>query len=200
MHRFLSMIIRFVISIKLKGKYTSNGRVHFGRLSDIALVDGSTHQDVVFGSGVRMFGTIVSQCNGRVVLGDNVQVGFNSVLGAVESIVVGKDALISHDVTIVDNNNHPVNPLDRRILISSEWGSPLRRWRYSAHKPIVIGQNVWIGEYARICKGVIIGDNAVVGANAVVTKDVPVNSIVVGNPARIVNTDVFKAPRLMEGV
>lgn len=50
--------------------------------------------------------------------------------------------------------------------------------------PIVLGDNVWIGDSAFVCKGVRIGDNSIVGAYAVVTRDVPANTIVAGNPAK----------------
>ena len=53
-------------------------------------------------------------------------------------------------------------------------------------RPIVVGNNVWIGGGATILAGVKIGPNAVVGAGAVVTKDVPANTLVVGNPARVI--------------
>jgi acetyltransferase-like isoleucine patch superfamily enzyme len=49
---------------------------------------------------------------------------------------------------------------------------------------ITLGENVWIGDSALVCKGVTLGDNAIVGAGAVVTRDVPANTIVAGNPAR----------------
>jgi acetyltransferase-like isoleucine patch superfamily enzyme len=49
---------------------------------------------------------------------------------------------------------------------------------------IVLGDNVWIGDSALVCKGVTIGDNSIVGAGAVVTRDVPANTVVAGNPAR----------------
>lgn len=52
--------------------------------------------------------------------------------------------------------------------------------------PIRLEKNVWIGDSALITKGVTIGENSVVGAYSVVTKDVPANSIVVGNPARVI--------------
>ena len=52
---------------------------------------------------------------------------------------------------------------------------------------MVIGKNVWIGDKATILPGVVVGDGAIIGANAVVTKNVPANSVVVGNPARVVN-------------
>lgn len=52
--------------------------------------------------------------------------------------------------------------------------------------PIRLGQNVWIGDSAIVCKGVNIGDNSIIGTGAVVTHDVPANSVAVGNPARVV--------------
>lgn len=52
--------------------------------------------------------------------------------------------------------------------------------------PIKLGNNVWIGDSALVTKGVQIGDNSVVGAYSVVTKDVPANTIVAGNPARVI--------------
>ncbi|QMU66299.1 MAG: acyltransferase [Flavobacteriaceae bacterium] len=53
-------------------------------------------------------------------------------------------------------------------------------------KPIRIGNNVWIGANATILPEVTIGDNVVIGANSVVTKDVPLNTIAVGNPCKVV--------------
>jgi serine acetyltransferase len=51
--------------------------------------------------------------------------------------------------------------------------------------PVVIGNNVWIGDSAIVCKGVHIGDNSIIGAGAVVVKDIPANVIAAGNPAVI---------------
>jgi maltose O-acetyltransferase len=53
-------------------------------------------------------------------------------------------------------------------------------------KPIAIDDNVWIGGSAILMPGVKVGRNAVVGAGAVVTKDVPPNTVVAGNPARVI--------------
>ena len=50
--------------------------------------------------------------------------------------------------------------------------------------PIVLGDNVWLGEGVKVCKGVTIGDNSVIGAGSVVTSDIPANVIAAGNPAR----------------
>ena len=72
-------------------------------------------------------------------------------------------------------------------LSDSDWHD-LQHRIYAPGKtaPITLEDNVWIGDSALVAKGVRVGENSVVGAWSVVTKDVPPNSIVAGNPARIV--------------
>ena len=82
-------------------------------------------------------------------------------------------------MTITDNS-HGDTSIDIRSY------PPISRPLVSKGK-VVIGENVWIGDKATILPGVSIGDGAVIGANAVVTKDVPPYSVVVGNPAKIIN-------------
>jgi maltose O-acetyltransferase len=53
-------------------------------------------------------------------------------------------------------------------------------------KPVVIEDNVWLGGSAILLPGVRVGRNAVVGAGAVVTQSVPANTVVAGNPARVI--------------
>lgn len=55
-------------------------------------------------------------------------------------------------------------------------------------KPIVVGNNVYIGNNVIILPGVTIGNNVVIGAGAVVSKDIPDNSVAVGVPARVIKT------------
>ncbi len=71
----------------------------------------------------------------------------------------------------------------------SSWSScrsnPRERRNGIVKRPIVIGNNVWIGAAATILPGVTIGDNAVVAAGAVVSRDVPASTIAAGVPARV---------------
>ncbi|WP_414826811.1 DapH/DapD/GlmU-related protein [Bacillus velezensis] len=52
--------------------------------------------------------------------------------------------------------------------------------------PITIGSNVWIGGSCVILAGVTIGENSVIAAGTVVTKDVPPNSVMAGNPGKVI--------------
>ncbi len=112
-----------------------------------------------------------------------VDYGFNISIGAgtfinyglvaldVAAITIGRDVQIGPNVQLL-TPTHPVDPA-------------LRRAKFEAAEPIVIGDNVWLGGGALILPGVTIGENCVVGAGAVVTRDVPANVVVAGNPARI---------------
>jgi acetyltransferase-like isoleucine patch superfamily enzyme len=66
---------------------------------------------------------------------------------------------------------------------------------------IRLENNVWIGDSALVCKGVRVGENSIVGAGSVVTKDVPANSVVAGNPARVVKElDISQGFRTREAL
>ncbi len=55
-------------------------------------------------------------------------------------------------------------------------------------KPIVLGDNVYVGNNVIILPGVTIGSNVVIGAGAIVSRDIPDNSVAVGVPARVIKT------------
>lgn len=61
---------------------------------------------------------------------------------------------------------------------------PVDRHKTGFAKPIIIGNNVWIGGHSVIIGGVEIGDNSIIASGSVVTKDVPENTIFAGNPAK----------------
>jgi acetyltransferase-like isoleucine patch superfamily enzyme len=161
----------------------------------VLIEDGSQKSDIVLGNYVWLFGCIIkSQNKGKVTIGNYTRIGDKTKILCVNSIVIGDYCAIANNVVITDSNVHPTNPEFRLFKRSNleQYGTHL--WKYSDNMPVKIGNNVWIGDNARISKGVTIGDNAVIAASAIVTKDVPTNSIAAGNPAKIVKTDIDKIP------
>lgn len=72
-------------------------------------------------------------------------------------------------------------------LTDADWHDVYDRTRMiGAHGPVVLEDNVWVGDGAIVCKGVTIGANSVIGAGSVVTRDVPANVVAAGNPAAVV--------------
>lgn len=75
-----------------------------------------------------------------------------------------------------------------RVTLMAHDASTKKSMGYTKIGKIHIGDNVFIGANATVLPGVCIGNNSVVGANSVVTKSVPENTVVAGNPARVVCT------------
>lgn len=103
----------------------------------------------------------------KVTIGKNVFINHNIICMARGSIVIEDDVMIGPGVSLL-TANHDFD--DHRVLLCS---------------PIHIKKNAWIGSRAILLPGVTIGENAVVAAGAVVTKDVEANTVVGGNPAKV---------------
>lgn len=167
------------------------GKSHGFRVnSRVKIAWGSTKDDVILHDHSELFGIIYSFNHGKVVMHEWSKLGPNSVISCANHIEIGRDTAIAFGVTIIDHNNHPINPSDRRYMRHTPHRSIERTPIYAAQKPIIIGENVWIGSNVRIQKGVTIGDNAIIASNSVVTHDVPANAIAAGNPARIVKEKI----------
>ena len=200
MMSFFTSFIRKRNFLKLQ-KQILNSITHFGSKLEIkpgtriVLMEGSTKEDVIIHENVMLLEcSLYSSHHGRIELGNNVKLGKGSKILCVNNVRIGDNTAIATDVTIVDNNNHPINPEFRAFMRTTPHNSDARSWIHSDNKPIIIGDNCWIGANVRIQKGVTIGDNAVIAACSVVTKDVPANSIAAGNPAKIVKTDIDQIP------
>lgn len=142
--------------------------------------------NITLGDHCRVYGTLESQGSGKIRIGNNCCIYNDSIIGSVDSITIGDCVMISNRVHIYDNNNHPTSPAVRREMCMGDFDGELWRWAHADHAPIVIEDDVWIGEYAAVLKGVTIGKGSIVASHAVVTKDVPPYTIVAGNPARVV--------------
>lgn len=116
--------------------------------------------------------------NPYVEIGNNVTIGHNCHIGAINKIIIGDNVLTGARVLITDHS-HGRNSME-------ELEQPANKRMLYSKGPVVIGNNVWIGEGVSILPGVIIGENAIIGSNSVVTHDVPANTLVAGNPAKII--------------
>lgn len=133
-----------------------------------------------------IIGKLESQSNGKITIGDYTAIHEHSIVGSVERVDIGSYVMISNHVHIYDNNNHPVDPDERRNICLQGHYSDASKWKHAVSAPIVIEDDVWIGEYVTILKGVTVGKGSVIASHSVVTKDVPPYTIAAGNPARIV--------------
>jgi maltose O-acetyltransferase len=90
------------------------------------------------------------------------------------SIRIGRNCFIGANVEILDSDFHGLK-VEERGISRPEWA-----------KPVVLGDQVFLGSNVRILKGVSIGDGSVVANGSVVTRDVPSGAIVGGNPAKLI--------------
>lgn len=104
-------------------------------------------------------------------IGRDVFVNQNCTFYDLGGIDIGDEVMIGPNVSLI-TSGHPLEPARRRDGVTA--------------RPIVIGRNVWIAAGATVIGGVTIGENAVVAAGSVVTRDVPPDSLVGGNPARVI--------------
>lgn len=116
----------------------------------------------------------INNAVGDVIIGKHTRIGLhNTIIGPV---TIGNHVNLAQGITVTALN-HNFADTTKRI---DEQGV--------ATKPVVIGDDVWIGANAVILPGVTIGRHAVVAAGAVVTQDVPENTLVGGVPAKIIKS------------
>lgn len=107
----------------------------------------------------------------NIYLGENFYANFDCIFLDVCKIIIGINCMLGPRVCIY-TATHPLDPV-------------LRNSGKELGKPVTIGDNVWIGGSAVINPGITIGNNSVIASGAIVTKNVPDNTVVGGNPARI---------------
>ncbi|MDR7074625.1 maltose acetyltransferase domain-containing protein [Fictibacillus barbaricus] len=108
----------------------------------------------------------------NIHVGENFYANFDCIILDVCKVRIGDNCMIAPGVHIY-TATHPLDPVERNSGV--EFG-----------KPVEIGDNVWLGGGSIINPGVKIGDNAVIASGAVVTKDVDSNTVVGGNPAKVI--------------
>lgn len=170
---------------------TSYGRVQIGRNNEIDrqsiksagnLRIGNSNKikgnNIILGNHVT-FGNhclILSDFSSKssLQIGNRFGSGDNNLFGAAGGIKIGDDVIFGQNIRLHAQNHN----FDNLLELIVQQGT--------TEKGIVIGNNCWIGSGAVFLDGVTIGDGCVVGANSVVTKSFPKNSVIAGNPAKII--------------
>jgi acetyltransferase-like isoleucine patch superfamily enzyme len=150
---------------------------------------------VVIGKSSYISGSYVFERGiGQITIGDQTFIGSGSlfVCAQQQGISIGNHVLISWGCTFSDTNAHSLDAGVRRHdvvdwLRSAREGNTgtYKNWEGVKSAPIVVENDAWLGFGAVVLKGVTIGAGAVVGAQSVVTRDVAPNTVVAGNPARL---------------
>jgi maltose O-acetyltransferase len=126
---------------------------------------GSVGSDVIINPNFRCdYGAMIH-------IGDRAFVNFDCVFLDGAEIQIGADCWIAPQVQLI-TVNHAIDPSARRA-------------GWEVHRPVTLGENVWLGAGALVLPGVSIGADTVVGAGAVVSASLPAGVVAVGNPARV---------------
>ena len=117
---------------------------------------------------------LVALQGGTLEIGEQTFVNYGGSICATQSVRIGARCLIGTYAIIIDNDFHHIEPE--------------RRYEQPESRPIVIGDNVWIGARVIVLPGVTIGDDSCIAAGSVVIGDVPPRSLAAGAPARVIRT------------
>lgn len=133
--------------------------------------------NLIIGERVRIWSTTARTefavfPGGTLEIGDRCSINYGTSIAATGLVRIGEDCMLGAHSMILDNDFHEI---ERRDVMP-------------APRPVVLENNVWLGNRALILPGVTIGRDSVIGAGSVVMTNVPPRSVVLGNPARVVRT------------
>ncbi len=160
---FPKVLITVIYFIKFRCKISPRAEVELSRLLNV----GRKTQISSFCK--------IKASDGNLTIGSNVSIGTCCFISAGKmGVVIGDYCLISPNVAVI-GNNYKYDKLDVPICMQEK-----------TSKGVKIGKNVWIGANSTILDGAAIGDNVIVAPNSVVSGRVSDNSIIQGNPAKVV--------------
>ena len=158
-------------------------------------------EDVKLGKNVKLFSFVnLYGCE----IGDNTKIGsfveiqkgvkigknckISSHTFICEGVTIEDNCFIGHNVTFINDRYPRATIMDGNLQSEEDWECT----------PTLVKRGASIGSSATLLCGITIGENAIVGAGSVVTKDVPPNTIIAGNPARILRRIEDKGARIKE--
>lgn len=154
------------------------GKIEIGDnvvIDDNCLLDAKGHSNrgINIGSGVFLGRNSILSCkNGDIVLGENVNIGFNSEIFSGSLVSLERDVLVAAYCYFIGGDHQST---DLKEAVNTQGASS---------KGIRVGEKSWFGANVKILDGVDIGSNAIIGAGAVVTKNIPAYAVAVGIPAK----------------
>jgi acetyltransferase-like isoleucine patch superfamily enzyme len=110
---------------------------------------------------------------GRIRVGDRVFINSGVVIMSVVGVTIGDDVAIANEAYLMDTDSHGVE------------GRPVK------NAPVTIGAGSWVGARAIVLPGVTVGRRCIIAAGAVVSRDIPDDTLVAGNPAKVVRELVY---------
>lgn len=168
----------------IERKFKHLGKVYF---KIPAYIGGSEYMEIHDGTcvGRRVMLQATNQYGGenffpQIMIGNNCNIGDDSNIQCCNSIKIGDGVRLGRKVMINDTSH---GTFSRNQLDIQPNKRPLM-----SKGPIVIDDNVWIGEMVCILGNVHIGKGAVIGAGSIVTKDIPPYSLAVGSPAKVIKS------------
>lgn len=146
-------------------------------------LDSQTHLQIEIGNNVTIAKAsfFAGHIHNHPILkiGNNTTIGYNTMISVNERVEIGNNVMIAHNCFIADCDGHPLDPM-RRMNHESVTIDEV--------KPIIIGNNVWVGSGTVILKGTEIGDNTVISSNSVISGKILPNKIMMGIPARAIKS------------
>jgi acetyltransferase-like isoleucine patch superfamily enzyme len=153
----------------------------FSTLHDNVCINALSRNGIIIGERVSIGRYSMLRCTvglgmlgEGIIIEDDVGMGSGSYIGGWGGVRIRKNTIIGERFT-VHSDNHKFNDLAKLIRLQGV-----------EKMPVDIGENCWIGSNVTVLGGVNIGSGCVIGAGSIVLKDVPQDSIVVGNPGRVI--------------
>lgn len=155
-------------------KYVFRKRIHCAH-GDFSMVGNVTliNTNIQLGRNVTIYPNVMFFGDGPIVIGDNVNIGNNTIIYASRSggVTIGNDTMIAAHCYIIDMDHGMIQ-------------GKLMREQANTVEPVTIGSDVWFGNNVTVLKGSNVGDGAVIGAKAMVKGIITENAVAVGIPAK----------------
>lgn len=174
-NKYCALDIRKGATVQIGGKVLlGNKRVRGSKLETRLLVEGGAK--LVMNGGAIAYGADIEVFrNSQLLIGSGIAFNINATIICGDKIEIADDVCFGRNVTVRDNNG----------------GHAMSRRMYKDKRPVVIGQHSWICEHSMVMPGAKVGVGVVVSANSSVYGKLPNFVLVKGNPATIVDEDIY---------